>query len=163
MHPAKNSDSVALCKLKNSKKYLTSNLTLPKKVGDRRPPVLKIQSPECSVNEKIPKFFNLKFSMTKKSWCPDIPCEKFKIHNVLSSKKFWKFFYLKFSVTKKVGAQTLPLKNSESRAHCKLKNSKKILTSNLVWPKKLVPRQPLWKIQGPDCSVNKKILNHFLP
>ena len=38
----------------------------------------------------------------------------------------------------------------------------------IFWPqigcdqKKLVPRHPHWKIQSPECSVNKKILKKFL-
>ena len=73
-----------------------------KKFIPRTPP-WQIQSPQCTVNEKIPKIFDLKFSMTKKSWCPD--------HSIVNY--------------------------SESRALCKWKNFEKLLTSNLVWQKKV--------------------------
>ena len=74
-----NSESGALCKQKNSEKFLTSNLAWPKKVGVWIPLPWQIQSPECSVNEKIPK-------------------------NLVSPNK--------------IGAQTPPLKNSESTVLC---------------------------------------------
>ena len=52
-----NSESGVLCKQKNSEKFLTSNLAWPKKVGTQTPLPWKIQSPECSVKEKIWKIF----------------------------------------------------------------------------------------------------------
>ena len=49
------------------------------------------------------------------------------------------------------------MKNSESRVFCKGENSKKIYCDQ----KKLVPRQPVWKIQSPECSVNENIPKIF--
>ena len=43
---------------------------------------------------------------------------------------------------KRVGVQTPCAKNSESWALCKLKYSKKNLTSNLAWPKKVAAKTP---------------------
>ena len=89
----------------------------------------KIHSPECSVNEKIPKNF----------W-PQILCDQkkmvlrhflWKIHSPecsVNEKNSEKFITSNSALPKKVGAHTTSLKYSESRVLCKLENFEKFLT-----------------------------------
>ena len=55
-----------------------------------------------------------------------------------------------------------PLWSIQSRVLSKGKNSKKILTSKLAWPKKLAPEPPL-QIQSPELLVKEKILKNVWP
>ena len=64
----KNSGSRVLCKGKNFKKiYCDQKKLVP------RHPLLKIQSQECSVNEKIWKIFYLKLKHDHKKFIPRTP------------------------------------------------------------------------------------------
>ena len=77
-------------------------------------PLWNIQSSESSVNKKLPKIFNLKFSMTRKMSFPDplhltIQSPGCSVKEKIPKNVAW---------PKKVGAQTPSLKNSESRVLC---------------------------------------------
>ena len=112
---------------------------MTKKVGEQTP-LPRIQSPECSVKEEIPKTFwpqiwhDLKKlvprpSPSPKNWNSRVLYKGKNSENFLTSHLAW---------PKKVGVQTHPppQKISESRAFGKGKNSKKFLVSYLAWPKK---------------------------
>ena len=84
--PPKNSESRVLCKQKNSEKFLTSNLAWPKNVDDQiHSHPKKIQSPECSVKEKILKTFWPQIWCVQKKMVPrhPSPSKKFRVQNTL--------------------------------------------------------------------------------
>ena len=97
----KNSESRVLCKGENSKKiYCDQKKLVP---GH---PVWKIQSQECSVNEKIWKNFYLKLKHDQKKFIPRTPPltnSEFRVH--CKWKNFEKFLTSNLAWPKKVSAQ----------------------------------------------------------
>ena len=107
--PPTYSESRVLCIGRNSENFLTSNLEWPKKVGEQTP-LPRIQSPECSVKEEIPKTFwpqiwhDLKKlvprpSPSPKNWNSRVLYKGKNSENILTSHLAW---------PKKVGAWTSP-------------------------------------------------------
>ena len=166
--PPTNSESRMLSKGTNSENFLTSNLEWPKKVGEQTP-LPRIQSPECSVKEEIPKTFwpqiwhDLK-KLVPRPW----PSPKNWNSRVLYKGKNSEIFLTSnLAWPKIVGAQIPPPKISESRVVGKGKkipknfcskiwhNQKKLvseifLTSNLAWPKIVGAQIPPPKFQSPE-------------
>ena len=115
--PAKNSDSRVLCKWKNFKKFLTSNLAWSKKVGAQTPSPVKISESTVLCKWKnSTKFFGLKFGMTKKKWCPE-PLWKIQTRELDTGKNSKKFLTSNLTWPKKVGALT-PLPRQIQSPEC---------------------------------------------
>ena len=133
-------ESRALSKEKNSEKFLVSNLERPKKFGIWTPPSKKF-SWEYSVTEKILKKFGPQIWHDQIKLVPGHPPTNSESRALSKGKNF----DLKFNVTKKSWCLEPPQakENWETTALGKGKNSKKFLTPNLAWPKKLVHRSLL--------------------
>ena len=149
-------------KLKNSENFFPSNLLWPKKFGARTP-IWKFQSIDHSVNEKIPKNFDLKFCVTKKSWCKDIPLKNSESKVLCkweNSKNFWSQIW-----HHKKSCCPDPPHPQKIRVHSALsiKTFQKFFPSNLLWPKKFDAQIPVWKFQSSEHSVSVKILKNFWP
>ena len=95
---------------------------------------------------------------SKKIWSPEQ--KKSESSGVLKW-KYLKNYWSQIWHDEKKLART-PLWQIQSRELSKRKNSENFLTWNFVSPKKFGAWIPLWKIQSPECLVNKKIPKNFL-
>ena len=112
--------------------------------------------------KKFQKIFDLIFSMTKKKLLLRLTLQNIHTPQYSKLKKSKKFLTSNLAWPKKVGAQTAPVKNSESRVLGKWSNSEKFLTSNLVWPKKFGTWTPLVKNSESRALCKLKNSKKFL-
>ena len=147
---------------KHSVKFLVSNLAWWRKVGAQTHPPTKnsVSRALCKVRNSE-QFFDLKFSMTKKSWCPTSTNSESRM--LCKVKNSVKCLTSNLKWLKKGGPQTPPppAKNLECTVLSKWKIPKKIFVfSNLASPKKLIQTH-FWKIQSVECLVKEKIRKKF--
>ena len=136
----------------------------PKKLVPRSPPLKNSESRVFDKWKNSKKIFDLKFGVTQESWYPDPPVWKIQSPESSLSEKILKNFDLKFDVTKKSWCPDPSLENVESRVLIEWKNCEKFFDLKFGMTKKSwCPHKPPPpnKIQSPEHSVNKKILNNF--